>query len=523
MGNRNCIDKATVGYPEQSLPGRLPTRPSGDTSDASVRAGLPSAFPRRSSTSLPAGLEGLSALRIGTAGTSATQAQADAQSTPTGFEALPDGLDTRIMQHLDGTSLDSALSVSRNFKTWTQLARQKQVKELAQRTGRFSREITPTRLELVGMGIPRPNIRNILNTLQATPIGAVIVPGQLMAHMQAHAELQQQVQVGNLVPRIGANTTDIGQVNDQGQTHGFGMRTHQNLPGQWYEGAFENGEPHGLGYEVFGNDDRYEGMFDNGRAHGHGTLIFANGARFEGMFENSRPHGRGTLIFADGSRHEGMYENGQRHGHGTLISADGGRYEGIFENDQWHGQGTLIFANGGRYEGMFENGQPHGQGTFIFADGGRYEGMFANGQRHGQGTSSFADGGRYEGMYENGQRHGRGTLIYANGDRYEGMFKNGKLHGQGTLIFANGDRYEGMYKNGKLHGQGTFNLANGDRYEGMYKNGQRHGQGTLIFANGDRYEGMYKNGQRHAQGTFSLMAIVRRACLKMGSGTVTTR
>ena len=364
MGNRNCIDKATVGYPEQSLPGRLPTRPSGDTSDASVRAGLPSASLRRSGTSLPAGLEGLSALRIGTTGTSATQARADAQSTPTDFAALPDELDTRIMQHLDGTSLDSALSVSRNFKTWTQLARQNQVKGLAQCTGRFSSEITPTRLELVGMGIARPNIRNILNTLQATPIGAEIVPGQLTAHMQAHADLQQQVQLGNLVPRIATNTTDIGQVNDQGQTHGFGVRTYQNWLGQQYEGAFVNGEPHGLGYEVFGNDDRYEGMFENGRPHGHGTLIFANGARFEGMFENSRPHGRGTLIFADSGRHEGMYENGQRHGQGTLISADGGRYEGMFENGQRHGQGTEISADGDRYEGMFENGQRNGQATF---------------------------------------------------------------------------------------------------------------------------------------------------------------
>ena len=279
--------------------------------------------------------------------------------------------------------MDVALSVSKDFKKRINEARSQRVTTLAQEPGRVTPEALPTRLELADMSIPNPNMRNILNTMRPVLRKQGGEPGPLMRNMKAHALLQETQQefgeTGVLARRVTATTIDIGQCNAQQQSHGFGIRTNQDLPGQKYEGGFRNGMFYGLGYLTFTNGERHEGMFANGLLNGQGKLFFTNGVRYEGTFANNRLNGQGKCFFTNGVRYEGMYVNGRLNGQSKFFFTNGNRLEGVFANGQLNGHGKYFFTNGDRYEGPIENFQRHGQGTMIYAGGNHREVHFDRG------------------------------------------------------------------------------------------------------------------------------------------------
>ena len=246
--------------------------------------------------------------------------QAVAQA-PMTLARLPEELLTDILQFCDGPTLDTVLSVSQGFKYPVRKAHEQLVFEMAKRPGRITQERLPTRLELVAMGITNPHFCNILNTMRTATMAQASAPGTLMRNMQSHSALQQAQHVAGepalLVPRITETTTDIGECNAQQQSHGFAIRTFQNVPGQRYEGAFVNGSQHGMGYEYLSDGIRYEGNFENGRMHGRGTQTWPDGGRYEGA---RPPHATCT----DG-RYDGMAIEGKLQGKDALFFSDGTR------------------------------------------------------------------------------------------------------------------------------------------------------------------------------------------------------
>jgi hypothetical protein len=145
---------------------------------------------------------------------------------------------------------------------------------------------------------------------------------------------------------VNGEATDIGQINAQGQTHGFGIRTWQNEPGKKYTGNFRNGQIDGFGYSEFANGDRFEGTYVEGRRNGPGKQFSANGGRFEGTYVEGRRNGPGKEFLANGDRFEGTYVDGRANGPGKEFCANGDRIEGMYVDGERHGQATKFHLDG---------------------------------------------------------------------------------------------------------------------------------------------------------------------------------
>ena len=53
-----------------------------------------------------------------------------------------------------------------------------------------------------------------------------------------------------------------------------------------YEGAWVDGQMHGIGHTKYANGDDYVGCFMNGKRDGLGTMTFANGEIYDGMWKD---------------------------------------------------------------------------------------------------------------------------------------------------------------------------------------------------------------------------------------------
>ena len=337
--------------------------------------------------------------------------------------SLPFSVLRHVLQYNDDPTLDSTVSGSRNMTALTNEVRRNRVGALADIPGRVSNEVHPTRLELARMGNPHPKMANVRRVLEAGQ-PAPAIPGPLVAAAKKQAAFQE---VQNLARPFGGlaqrrhldtdsmlNGTEVGECNALQQTHGFGIRKYQRFPNRKYEGAFDNGQRYGMGYESFGTGGAaYEGMFKNDVRHGRGTLVNSNGTRYEGGFQNGEKHGHGMQFGADGRKtSEGQFRQGLRHGTSTIFNNDGSKaYEGQFRHGVKHGQGILFNADGSRYEGQFEDNLKQGRGMLYGAnDTLQYDGEFRANKRHGQGIIFRADGTKeFEGMLHDDKRHGSGT------------------------------------------------------------------------------------------------------------------
>ena len=81
-----------------------------------------------------------------------------------------------------------------------------------------------------------------------------------------------------------------GEKDKRGRPHGRGRL--QNINGDFYEGEFSEGKPHGLGLYTFRkNNCTYQGAFRAGLYHGQGVETYENGSKYEGEFEAGIRHG----------------------------------------------------------------------------------------------------------------------------------------------------------------------------------------------------------------------------------------
>jgi hypothetical protein len=325
----------------------------------------------------------------------------------TPISALPEPFLIGALQYCNGPDADKALTLSKQFKNLTIASRKKIVIALAEKPERVSQEKLPTLLELWQMGIPNPHLTNILHTMKSELSGQPGNDGVITRNTKAHAVLQQTQRVfgqaGGLARRTNGQTTEIGQVNALGQTHGFGIRTSQNEPVRKYIGNFRNGRMDGFGYSEFSNGERYEGTYVNGRANGPGKQFHANGGRFEGTYADDRWNGPGKEFHANGNRIEATYVDGRRNGPGKQFSANGDRFEGTYVDGRTNGPGTEFLTNGDHFEGTYVDGRRNGTGKVFRANGDRIEVMFMNGQLHGPCIETLSNGEQRTTHYDMGQ------------------------------------------------------------------------------------------------------------------------
>ena len=186
---------------------------------------------------------------------------------------------------------------------------------------------------------------------------------------------------------------------------------------------------------------------------------FPNGDYYEGEWKNGKPHGQGTFIYNtkynNQKKYVGGFKDGKHHGHGSYTYSYGIKYVGEFKDGKWHGHGSYNYANGNTYVGQWENGNPQGQGTVIYTNGNKYVGEFKDGMKSGYGVHIFAEGERYEGEFKDDKFSGQGTYTLILSEdakkKYVGQWKDNKAHGQGTSYDAKGKVYqEGIFEDGKF-------------------------------------------------------------------------
>ncbi len=177
----------------------------------------------------------------------------------------------------------------------------------------------------------------------------------------------------------------------------------KDVPGTHYEGAMENGQPHGVGIMTRKSGDKVEGEFKNGLIDGQVKIAYSNGVKYEGDAKKGVPDGHGAMVFPNKTRYVGDFKNGRPDGRGVYVVANGTRYEGEVQNGKRNGKGVLRNENGDEYQGEFKDGAIDGIGSMVFMSGGRYEGSWKRNQFDGKGTITYAGSGKtVEGEFKDG-------------------------------------------------------------------------------------------------------------------------
>eukprot|EP00644_Phytophthora_capsici_P009919 jgi/Phyca11/119588/e_gw1.39.25.1 len=212
-----------------------------------------------------------------------------------------------------------------------------------------------------------------------------------------------------------------------------------------YVGDFIHGRMHGTGrIEWHTSGVVYEGEFRHNEITGKGTYC---NARYEGAWDNGLPHGYGELVFdaARNIRYEGQFIEGKRHGTGHMHYADGSAYIGDWKADVKCGRGVMTWMVPGaedavpleRYDGEWENDCQEGFGRHVW---------LLNPLNAKSGTANNPhDKNWYEGEFHEGLRHGRGVFFYANGARYEGEWKANVKEGYGMFFYEDGRVFVGLF------------------------------------------------------------------------------
>ena len=333
-----------------------------------------------------------------------------------------------------------------------------------------------------------------------------------------------------------------------------------------YNGAFQNGQFHGVGLCKYPDGSSYHGQWKNGKPEGKGIKTLADKTILSGEWKN------GELIKSDrlsnakvvaktnsGTGKFGCIKGDCANGQGIFVYRTGAVYVGEFRNGEIHGSGVCEYKDGSRYEGAWKHRLPDGYGTKRYADGTTRNGYWKKGLpvdesgklmdaelvskgaqentidiqtgcvygdcASGQGIYAYSDGSRYEGAFENSLAEGNGVFYFVNGDKYVGKFEKGKQSGRGKLEKIDGTIEEGEWIDGEFIGQtkggktgrsfgcikgncsngyGTYNFEDGARYIGKFLNRLPDGTGTVFYPDGNRYEGDLREGSLSGYGTLFL-------------------
>ena len=206
----------------------------------------------------------------------------------------------------------------------------------------------------------------------------------------------------------------------------------------------KQGEPHGFGEKFYKNGTKEKGYWKEGSLFGWCMKIDTKKNIFIGRFyENKGPNGLGEkFTLRKKVLYKGEFLDGEKSGKGEEESSEG-KFVGNFYHDKKNGKGKMIFKNSGDiYEGDYKNDLFDGQGHYIWKlTGQEYTGEYKNGLMHGKGLYEWNEGEFYRGDFVNGKKEGEGELHMDNGRSYIGPFVNGRPNGIG--IFDNGINFKG--------------------------------------------------------------------------------
>jgi len=197
-----------------------------------------------------------------------------------------------------------------------------------------------------------------------------------------------------------------------------------------------------VGKKQWKNGDWYEGEFRFGQPHGKGKFTWADGAYYEGEIYMGEPHGFGKLDYADGEFYEGEWMDGLKSGKGSYKFATGEEYYGDFEEDEMYGEGSILYTNGESYSGKWEESVPHGAGIHTRIDGSYFEGNM-----------------------NSGKRKGYGTIIWETGDTLKGTWKQGKLVDNASFHFTDGSTLLTFWENGVAMEGAVYTTPNGEKFK----------------------------------------------------------
>ena len=220
-----------------------------------------------------------------------------------------------------------------------------------------------------------------------------------------------------------------GQVNKEGQPHGFGEKIFKK--GVKQKGYWKNGEMYGWGEEIDNQGNITIGPFyDNSGITGMGEKFVAKKkVLYKGEFVKGEKSGKGEEISNEGQFIGEFYKN-KKYGKGKMIyKISGDIYEGEYKDDLFDGNGHYIWkATGQEYKGEYKKGVMHGKGLYEWSDGEFYRGNFVNGQKEGEGELHLGNGRSFIGPFSNGRPNGIG--IFNNGINFKGEmeFIDGKMN-----------------------------------------------------------------------------------------------
>ena len=207
--------------------------------------------------------------------------------------------------------------------------------------------------------------------------------------------------------------------------------------GDYYEGEWKKGQPHGIGKMVYANGNVYEGNWNFGQKE-NGKMIYTNGDIFEGKWDIGMPR-NGKMVYANGNIYEGEYYAGTMK-YGKMIYANGDIFIGWWSNGK-HKNGSFTPKGEISYTGIWSNDTIKGsvQSGNLLID---YKGFFQkdNSLRatvEYKKTSSQTTIARYVGELKGMKRNGYGVLtIYENDIIVSGKWKNDEPEsGRGSLTY----------------------------------------------------------------------------------------
>ena len=220
-----------------------------------------------------------------------------------------------------------------------------------------------------------------------------------------------------------------GQVNKQGNPHGFGEKFYKN--GIKEKGYWKEGELYGWCMKIDTNKIIYIGPFyDNKGVTGLGEkFTWKKKVLYKGELIDGEKSGKGEEDSSEG-KFVGSFYHDKKNGKGKMMyKISGDIYEGDYKNDLFDGQGHYIWKmTGQEYTGEYKNGLMHGKGLYEWSEGEFYRGNFVNGKKEGEGELHMGNGRSYIGPFVNGRPNGIG--IFDNGINFKGEmeFIDGKMN-----------------------------------------------------------------------------------------------
>ena len=124
-----------------------------------------------------------------------------------------------------------------------------------------------------------------------------------------------------------------------------------------------NDRPHGKGTIVFKAGDAmgrraYEGEWKAGAKTGKGRMTFLSGDFYEGDFVDGVPHGEGRFHYPESGQVEtASFEGGHRHGLSRCRTPGGTEEDIPYVDGVAQGTATLRTADGDVEERMYESGK----------------------------------------------------------------------------------------------------------------------------------------------------------------------